>query len=50
MIEEDEKELNLNLFTFGIHNGKELKEVLRDRKYCKWLLEQNWFSEKYEYL
>lgn len=50
MIEEEEKELNLNLFTFGIHNGKELKEVLRDRKYCEWLVKQNWFSEKYEYL
>ena len=27
-----------------------MSEVLRDRKYCSWLLEQPWFSDSYPYL
>ena len=39
-------------FTFGKYNGFGINKVIRDRKYCNWLLqpEQKWFHEKYEYL
>ena len=39
-------------FTFGKYNGLGINKVIRDRKYCDWLLqpEQSWFREKYEYL
>jgi hypothetical protein len=36
--------------TFGKYNGKLLLDVLKDRKYCEWLLKQNWFEEQYLYL
>lgn len=36
--------------TFGKYKGSTLDRVLRDRSYCKWLLEQDWFSKNYEYL
>ena len=42
--------LNLNTITFGKYRGKDLKDVLKDRKYCSWLLEQDWFQNQYEYL
>ena len=37
-------------FTFGKYKGRQLKEVLLDRKYCKWIIEQDWFKVQYEYL
>ena len=51
-MEEETKtpELNQNLITFGKYKNKMLDDVLRDRKYCEWLLEQSWFYESYEYL
>jgi hypothetical protein len=36
--------------TFGKYNGLKLNAVLRDRSYCNWLLEQEWFQTNYEYL
>lgn len=38
--------------TFGKYNGLTLDKLLRDRKYCSWLLtdDQLWFKEKYEFL
>lgn len=49
---EDKKVLELDLITFGKYKDKYLSELLRDRKYCEWLLqkEQDWFKESYEYL
>lgn len=42
--------LHQDTITFGKYQGKTLSHVLRDRKYCKWLIEQEWFKEDYEYL
>lgn len=42
-------ELDINLITFGKYKNKYLKDILKDRSYCKWLLEQDWFLN-YEYL
>lgn len=43
-------ELNKNSITFGKYRDQTLTEVLRDRSYSKWLLEQDWFLSNYEYL
>lgn len=43
-------ELSLDLITFGKFENKSLKEMLRDRKYCGWLLEQDWFKTQYPFL
>lgn len=42
--------LNEDSITFGKFKGLTLKEMLRDRSYCKWLLDQDWFQKQYEYL
>lgn len=39
-----------NLITFGKFENRYLKDMLRDRKYCAWLKEQDWFKTSYEYL
>ena len=39
-----------NLITFGKFENRYLKDMLRDRKYCHWLGEQEWFKTNYEYL
>lgn len=44
------KFLNENSITIGKYRNKELKDILKDRKYCAWLLTQDWFKESYEYL
>lgn len=36
--------------TFGKYKGFTLGHMLKDRNYCKWLLEQEWFKNGYEYL
>lgn len=36
--------------TFGKYKGRTLSYVLKQRKYCAWLLSQQWFRESYEYL
>lgn len=44
------EELTEETITIGKFKNKKLKTMLRDRNYCKWLLEQDWFKKKYEYL
>jgi hypothetical protein len=36
--------------TFGKYKGLTLSRVLRDRSYCKWLVQQDWFQTNYEFL
>lgn len=36
--------------TFGKYKGSTLSRVLRDRSYCSWLIEQDWFKNNYEFL
>ena len=43
-------ELNLDTITFGKYKNGTLRQVLRDRSYCTWLLKQDWFKTNYEYL
>lgn len=43
-------ELNINLITVGKYKDKYLEDMLKDRSYCKWIVQQDWFKESYEYL
>jgi hypothetical protein len=43
-------ELNSDTITFGKYKNGTLKQVLRDRSYCTWLLKQEWFQSNYGYL
>ena len=36
--------------TFGKYKGSTLGHMLKDRNYCKWLLDQEWFQNGYLYL
>ena len=42
--------LTQDTITFGKYNNCKIEEVLKDRKYCEWLIEQEWFKNNYEYL
>lgn len=42
--------LHQDSITFGKYKGSVLSRVLRDRNYCNWLLEQEWFQNNYQYL
>lgn len=42
--------LDNTMITFGRYKNKKLPQLLRDRKYCSWLLEQDWFERRYTYL
>lgn len=42
--------LTANSITFGKYKGQTLERMLRDRKYCEWLLQQDWFKQQYGYL
>ena len=42
--------LTTESITFGKYKGCTLGHILKDRQYCKWLLEQEWFQQGYEYL
>lgn len=42
--------LQQNTITFGKYKGSSLETIFRDRDYCKWLIEQDWFQNNYEYL
>ena len=42
--------LDQDTITFGKYKGSVLSRVLRDRNYCKWLVEQDWFKNNYEWL
>lgn len=46
----EEIKLTPEYITFGKYKDKTLSQVLKDRSYCKWLLEQPWFQNSYEYL
>lgn len=43
-------ELSVDTLTFGKYKNKSLKEMIKDRSYCKWFLEQPEFKSKYEYI
>ena len=43
-------ELSQDSITFGKYRGGTLTQVLKDRSYCEWLLDQEWFLNNYEYL
>lgn len=43
-------DLNVDTITFGRYKNKTLKDMLKDRKYCKWFLEQPELKIKYEYI
>jgi hypothetical protein len=49
-VEETKNDLNIYQITVGKYKGKYLKDLLRDRNYCQWLLQQDWFKESYEFL
>ena len=36
--------------TFGKYKGAKAALMLRDRSYCEWLLNQDWFKNSYEFL
>jgi len=44
------KLLNIDTITFGKYKDKPLTFLLKDRKYCEWLLQQEWFKNSYELL
>jgi hypothetical protein len=44
------EKLSKETITFGKYKDKTLSQLLRDRKYCTWLLQQEWFQTSYEYL
>ena len=46
----NEKELSIDTITFGQYKDQKIDIMLKDRKYCKWILEQDWFEKNYEYL
>lgn len=48
--EQSNSMLNEDTITFGKYKDLTLTNMLKDRKYCKWLLEQDWFLKQYEYL
>lgn len=43
-------QLDENTITFGKYKDKDFKILLKDRKYCEWLVKQEWFKNNYEYL
>ena len=43
------QELHQDLITFGKYKNKNLKDMIKDRNYCRWLLYQEWF-QNYEYI
>ena len=44
------KKIDSDTITFGKYKNSKLQVVLKDRPYCKWLVEQEWFKKNYEYL
>lgn len=42
--------LTTDTITFGKYKNQTINEILKDRSYCSWLLEQDWFQKNYEYL
>lgn len=50
MTDTRESGLSQDSITFGKYKGGTIQTVLKDRKYCEWLLKQDWFEEQYEFL
>ena len=46
----DKNILNVNSITFGKYKGKDLELMLKDREYCKWIINEEWFQNNYEYI
>ena len=44
------EKLDINTITFGKYKGKTLEIMLKDRTYCSWILQEEWFEKNYEYL
>jgi hypothetical protein len=44
------QELLSTTITFGKYKNSTIPQVLKDPSYCKWLLQQEWFQNNYEYL
>jgi hypothetical protein len=42
--------LTIDSITFGKYNNQHVSAMLKDRSYCEWLLQQDWFQKNYEYL
>jgi len=42
--------LTEDTITFGKYKNSHAKVMMRDRKYCKWLITQKWFKDKYPHL
>ena len=40
---------NKTLMTFGKYRNKPLQDVVNDKNYYTWLMNQSWFHEKPEY-
>lgn len=49
-MEKQSEELNNDTITFGKYKNKTLSDVLKDRGYCRWLVQQEWFANNYSYL
>jgi hypothetical protein len=44
------EELTTDTITFGKYKNQSLDKLLRDRTYCNWILQEEWFEKNYEYL
>lgn len=44
------EKLSNDTITFGKYKNKTLSDVLKDREYCRWLTQQEWFANNYSYL
>lgn len=42
--------LSQDTITFGKYKGLTLDKMLKDRGYCQWVQQQDWFPKQYEYL
>lgn len=43
-------DLTTDSITFGKYKGSTLQIMLKDTKYCEWILKQDWFQTSYGYL
>lgn len=44
------EKLSNDTITFGKYKSKTVSDVLKDRGYCRWLIQQEWFANNYPYL
>jgi hypothetical protein len=45
-----EPNLSINSITFGKYKNSTVEDLIKDRKYCSWLLDQDWFKTQYEFI